>query len=167
VYNFIPDAKQTIPKAESAMSYEERNAVSGILVCCVTWAVMLTVLLRKTAEGRFDGQAGLVQWGQAVLWLIAIGIAIAIVMTILFNIAYAIISGEKKPDFLRDERDTVIGLRGIQATLIVITTGIVAAFAALAMGAAILTVLNMILAACALSSFASDVTKLVLYRRGL
>jgi hypothetical protein len=99
--------------------------------------------------------------------LIAIGIAIAIVMTILFNIAYAIISGEKKPDFLRDERDTVIGLRSIQATLIVITTGIVAAFVALAMGAAILTVLNMILAACALSSFASDVTKLVLYRRGL
>jgi hypothetical protein len=67
VYNFIPDAKQTIPKAESAMSYEERNAVSGILVCCVTWAVMLTVLLRKTAAGRFDGQAGLVQWAQAVL----------------------------------------------------------------------------------------------------
>ncbi len=149
------------------MSYEERNAVSGILVCFVTWAVMLWVLLQKSAAGLFEGNAGLVLWAQAVLWLMLLGIGIAIVMTILFNIAYAIISGEKKPDFLRDERDTLIGLRGIQATLIVITIGIIGAIIALALGKSILFFLNMILAACALSSLASDVTKLVLYRRGV
>lgn len=149
------------------MSFEERNAVSGILVCFVTWAIMLTVLLQKSAAGVFEGIAGLEHWARAVLWLMLIGIAIAIVMTILFNIAYAIITGEKKPDFLRDERDTLIGLRGIQATLIVITIGIVGAIVALAFGASALLVLNMILCACALSSFASDVTKLILYRRGV
>ena len=148
------------------MSFEERNAVSGILVCFVTWGVMLSVLLQKTAAGLFDGSAGLEHWARAVLWLMLIGIGIAIVMTILFNVAYAVITGEKKPDFLRDERDTLIGLRGIQATLIVITVGIVGAIVALAFGTSILAVLNIILAACALSSLASDVTKLVLYRRG-
>lgn len=148
------------------MSFEERNAVSGILVSFVTWVIMLTVLLRKSAAGQFDGSAGLVLWAQAVLWLILIGVALAIVMTVLINIAYAIISGEKKPDFLRDERDTLIGLRGIQATLVVLSTGIIFAFIALAFGTSILTVLNLILAACALSSFASEVTKLILYRRG-
>ena len=148
------------------MSFEERNAVSGILVCFVTWGVMLSVLLQKTAAGLFDGSAGLEHWARAVLWLMLIGIGIAIVMTILFNVAYAVITGEKKPDFLRDERDTLIGLRGIQATLFVITVGIVGAIVALAFGTSILAVLNIILAACALSSLASDVTKLVLYRRG-
>ena len=148
------------------MSFEERNAVSGILVSFVAWGIMLSVLLRKSAAGLFEGSAGLMHWAQAVLWLILIGIAVAIVMTILFNIAYAIISGEKKPDFLRDERDTLIGLRGMQATLVVLSTGIVFAFIALAFGTSILTVLNMILGACALSSFASEVTKLILYRRG-
>ena len=148
------------------MSFEERNAVSGILVCFVTWGVMLSVLLQKTAAGLFDGSAGLEHWARAVLWLMLIGIGIAIVMTILFNVAYAIITGERKPDFLRDERDTLIGLRGIQATLIVLTIGIIGAIVALAFGTSILAVLNIILAACALSSLASDVTKLVLYRRG-
>ena len=148
------------------MSFEERNAVSGILVCFVTWGVMLSVLLQKTAAGLFDGSAGLEHWARAVLWLMLIGIGIAIVMTILLNVAYAIITGERKPDFLRDERDTLIGLRGIQATLIVLTIGIIGAIVALAFGTSILAVLNIILAACALSSLASDVTKLVLYRRG-
>lgn len=148
------------------MSFEERNAVSGILVCFVYWVIMLTVLSRKSAAGLFDGSMGPQLWAQAVVWLILIGIAVAIVMTILFNIAYAVITGEKKPDFLRDERDTLIGLRGMQATLIVMSSGIVGAFSALAWGASVVTALNVILAACALSSFASEVTKLVLYRRG-
>ena len=149
------------------MSFEERNAVTGILVCFITWVIMLTVLLRKSAAGQFDGSAGPQLWAQAVLWLIVIGIAVAIVMTILFNIAYAVITGDKKPDFLSDERDTIIGLRGMQATSIVISTGIVGAFIALAWGASVLMVLNLIFAACALGSFASEVTKLVLYRRGV
>jgi hypothetical protein len=149
------------------MSFEERNAVSNILVCFVTWAVMLTVLIKKSAAGLFAGANGLEHWAQAVLWLILIGIGIAIVMTILFNIAYAIITGEKKADFLRDERDTLIGLRAMQATLIVINIGIVSAIIALALGASILAVLNMIFAACALSGFVSEVTKLILYRRGI
>ncbi len=149
------------------MSFEERNAVSGILVGFVTWAIMLTVLLQESAAGVFEGSAGLEQWARTVLWLILLGIGLAIAMTILFNIAYAMITGEKKPDFLRDERDTLIGLRGMQATVIVLTTGIVGAFIALAFGVSILVVLNLILAACALSSFASEVTKLALYRWGL
>jgi hypothetical protein len=149
------------------MSFEERNAVSGILVSFVTWAIMLTVLIQKSNAGLFDGAAGLEYWARSVLWLILIGVGIAIVMTILFNIAYAIITGEKKPDFLHDERDTLIGLRGMQATVIVMTTGIIAAIIALAFGTTVLVVLNIIFAACALSSFASEVTKLVLYRRGV
>jgi ABC-type multidrug transport system permease subunit len=149
------------------MSFEERNAVTGIFVSFITWAIMLTVLLQKSAAGMFEGAAGLEHWARSVLWLILVGIGIAIVMTILFNIAYAIITGEKKPDFLSDERDTLIGLRGMQATLIVITSGIICAIAALAIGASVLQALNIILAACALGSFASEVTKLILYRRGV
>lgn len=149
------------------MSFEERNAVSGILAGFVAWAIMISVLMQKSAAGQFEGSAGLTVWAQSVLWLILIGIAIAIVMTILFNITYAVITGEKKPDFRRDERDTLIGLRGIQATLVVITLGIIVAIVALAIGAPILVFLNTILAACALSSLADCVTKLILYRRGV
>jgi hypothetical protein len=149
------------------MSFEERNAVSGILVCFITWAIMLTVMLQKSAAGLFDGPSGPEQWARAVLWLMLIGIGVGIVMTILSNIAYVALTGEKKTIFLRDERDAVIGLRGIQATLIVMTIGIISAIAALAWGTSVITTLNIILAACVLSSFASNVTKLILYRLGV
>ncbi len=149
------------------MSFEERNAVSNILVSFVTWAIMLIVLMKKSAARMFAGAGGLEHWAQTVLWLILIGIGIAIVITILFNIAYAMITGEKKTNFLRDERDTLIGLRAMQATLIVINIGIVAAIISLALGASILAVLNMIFASCALSGFVSEITKLILYRRGI
>ncbi len=148
------------------MSFEERNAVTGILAGLLSCAVMLVVLVQKSGAGVFDGPDGLMHWARTVLWLIVFGIAIVIVMTILFNIAYAILTGEKKPDFLSDERDTLIGLRGIQATLVVLSAGIVMAFIALAFGVPVLTALNIVLAACAVSSFASEVTKLILYRRG-
>ncbi|MFA9231278.1 MAG: hypothetical protein ACEQSU_11105 [Microgenomates group bacterium] len=148
------------------MSFEERNAVSGILVGFVSWGIMLWVLGQNSAAGVYSGALGPMLWARAVLWLIAIGIAMAIVTTILFNIAYAVITKERKPDFLSDERDILIGLRGMQATLIVISAGLVGAITALAFGASVLTALNMIIACCALSSFASELTKLFLYRRG-
>lgn len=148
------------------MSFEERNAVIGIFAGLVSCAVMLTVLLQKSGAGAFAGPDGLEHWARTVLWLIAIGIVLVIVMTILVNIAYAMITGDRTPVFLRDERDTIIGLRGTQATLVVLSAGIVIAVIALAMGVQVLTALNIILAACALSSFASEVARLILYRRG-
>jgi hypothetical protein len=149
------------------MSFEERNAVSNILVSFITWAIMISVLMKKSAAGMFDGAGGLEHWAQTVLWLILIGIGVAIVITILFNVVYAMITGEKKTNFLRDERDNLIGLRAMQANLIVITVGVISAIIALAYGTSILAVLNMIFASCAVSSFVSEITKLILYRRGI
>ncbi|WP_309663533.1 hypothetical protein [Tabrizicola sp.] len=148
------------------MSFEERNTVSGILISVISWGIMITVLARNAATGLYDGPDGPMLWARSVLWLILICIGIGIAMTILFTICYAIVTGDKRPTMLRDERDDLIGLRGIQVTLIVISIGIVAAIAALAYGLPILVALNMILAACALGDLAGMVTKLVLYRRG-
>lgn len=148
------------------MSFEERNAVTGILACFVTWGIMLSVLVRNYAAGVYDGDAGLVLWAQAVLWLILIGIGLSILGIIGFNIAYGVMTGEKKLSMLADERDNLIGLRGIQATLFVLSIGIITAIIALACGVQVFVVLNIILVSCALSSLAGCVTQLVFYRRG-
>jgi hypothetical protein len=148
------------------MSFEERNTISGILISLVSWGIMITVLARNTASGLYDGPDGPMLWARSVLWLIVICIGIGIAMTILFTICYAIATGDKRPTMLRDERDNVIGLRGTQATLVVMSIGIVAAIIALAWGLPMLVMINMILAACALGDLAGMLTKLVLYRRG-
>ena len=148
------------------MSFEERNTVSGILISLISWAVMITVLARNTAAGLYDGVDGPMLWARSVLWLILICIGIGIAMTILFTIGYAIVTGDKRPTTLRDERDAVIGLRGTQATLVTLSTGIVGAIATLAYGLPLLVALNVILASCALGDLVGTLAKLILYRRG-
>ena len=148
------------------MSFEHRNAVVGILVSFISWGLMIAVLGQNTLAGSYDGPHGAQLWAQAVLWLILISVGIALVMTILFNIGYALISGEKDLSAAMDERDKGIALRGMRTAQAVMATGIVLAIVFLAFGGGLVAFLNMILAVCALSGLASEVTKVFLYRRG-
>lgn len=148
------------------MSFEERNTVSGILISLISWGIMVTVLSRNWAAGIYHGEDGLMLWARSVLWLMLICIGVGIAMTILFTIGYAILTGDKRPTTLTDERDHLIGLRGMQATLIVISIGIIAAIGTLAYGLPVLIMLNLVLVACALGDLAGNIVKLVLYRRG-
>jgi hypothetical protein len=148
------------------MSFEERNAVTGIITGLVVWGIMIVVLGQNTAAGVYDGSSGTQAWAQDVLWLILIGIGLAIVGTVVFNIGYVLVTGEKIQGITADERDKGIGLRAMQAAHIVMATGIVLAIAYLAFGGALIVFLNGVLAVCALASLASEVTKLFLYRRG-
>jgi hypothetical protein len=149
------------------MSFEHRNAVVGILVSFISWGLMIAVLGQNTTAGLYDGPTGPQDWARAVLWLIAISIAIAIAMTVLFNIGYAALTGEKDFSTAKDERDRIIALRAMQVAQIIMGAGIVLAIVYLALGGGLVAFLNAILAVCAISSLGSEVTKLVLYRRGL
>ena len=148
------------------MSFVKRNTISGVLISLIGWGVMTTALARNTASGLYDGADGPMLRARSVFWLVLICIGIGIAMTILLTIAHAIVSGDKRPTTLRDERDGFIGLRGMQATLVALSSGIVAAIGALAYGVPRMVALNAILAACALGDLAGTLTKLVLYRRG-
>lgn len=149
------------------MSFEERNAAVGVLVSLIAWGLMISVLSARHAAGVYDGADGPMLWARTVLWLILTCVGIAIALTIVANVLYALVTGERNPGFGKDERDNQIGLRGLQVTLIITSFGIIAAFGALAWGVNVLTALNMILAACALGDMAGSLTKMILYRGGL
>jgi len=148
------------------MSFEERNAVVAILSSVIAWGMMISVLGQNTLLGIYDGPLGPQAWARTVLWLILISIGITIAATVLFNIAYALVTGEHVMDGSRDERDKGIALHGIRAAQIVMATGIVLAIVYLAFGGGLVMFLNLILAVCAVASLADEVVKLYLYRRG-
>lgn len=148
------------------MSFEHRNAIVAILASFLSWGLMITILGQNTLAGTYDGPLGPQTWARSVLWLILISIGIAVVMTILFNIGYAMLTGDKDLSVVKDERDKGIALRGMQAAQIIMATGIVLTIVYLAFGGGLIAFLNMILAVCAVSGLASEVTKLFLYRRG-
>ena len=86
------------------MSFEHRNAIVAILASFISWGLMITILGQNTLAGTYDGPLGPQAWARSVLWLILISIGIAIVMTILFNIGYAMLTGDK---------DLSVGLDGL------------------------------------------------------
>lgn len=148
------------------MSFEERNAVVAILSSFFAWGLMIAVLGQNTLAGAYEGAGGAQAWARTVLWLILISIGIMIAATILFNIGYAIVTGERNLSAHTDERDKGIALRGMRAAQVVMATGIVLAIVYLAFGGQMVMFLNLILAVSAVAGLASEVVKLYHYRRG-
>lgn len=90
-----------------------------------------------------------------------------IAVTILFSILFAIAANEPKPSFVVDERDRLIELRGMQAFFATFMFLFFAAMLALSLGTAPVTVCFLIVLAMFIGSVTDDITKLILYRRGL
>lgn len=148
------------------MSLGEREALTGFLSMSVSILLFWWRLGGQFEAGLFEGAEGLVHWARQVLILIAISIGVAIAVTILFTILYAIVTGDQKPSGLRDERDRGIELRAMRLGMWVLSFGLVAMIADLAMGGSAFRALNLVLAACALSELVKDGFKILLYRRG-
>ncbi len=149
------------------MSSGERDAYSSLLSSLI-YAVMFYLRISGQYEaGLFDGPDALQIWARSILWLILFGIGIAIAVTILFTILYVIVTGEKKPSDLKDERDWSIEVRGTRIATVIISIGLVAAIMDLAWGgASAIRALSIILIGCSVSEMIKSLFKIYRYRRG-
>jgi hypothetical protein len=148
------------------MSHEERNTWVAM---ATNLAVSLYVVLRLralAAEGALAGDEGLQVMARTILWAIPVAIVLTIVLTILFNIVFAIATRDENPDFTVDERDRLFRARAMTVTLVVMSGGVIAAFAALAFGWSALVGFALIYAGCALGDFAGNALRLYTYRTG-
>ena len=84
----------------------------------------------------------------------------------LFNIGYAIVTGNPKPSFLVDERDHLFDRRSSTAVVICAGGGFILAVVALAFGWSAFIGFNIIYFAMALGSLSADIIKFISYRRG-
>jgi len=148
------------------MSYEERNTIVALFTNLSVMTLLTLRLLSLHQGGAFAGPAALELWAQNVLWIIPASIVAAIILSILFNIGFAIVTREKNPDFVVDERDKAFGIKAMQTTIVVASAGFIGALGALAMGWQALIAFNIILGAFALGDLSGNVLKLFLYRRG-
>lgn len=149
------------------MSFGERDAITSLLTTILVVAMFYFRIASQSDAGLFDGPDGLMIWARSVLWLILISIGVAIAVTIGFTILYVILTGERKPSGLRDERDRMIETRGMRVGTVIISIGIVAAIMDLAWGgASALRAFNIILIGCSVSEIGKNLFKIVCYRRG-
>lgn len=144
------------------MSSDERNTYVSLLSSLLINAYMIWRLVDMFGAGTLSGPDALQIWARMVLWVIGA----AIVLTILFNIVFAIATGEKSPQFLSDERDRVFEVRGMGATTLVMIFGFIGAIVALALGQTPIFAFIQLYFSLALGSLAGDLVKLASYRHG-
>lgn len=148
------------------MPYQDRNNIVSILVNLAVTGYVIRQLIAMQADGMFDGPDAVNVWARMVVWVIPVAIVATIAGTILFNIFYAIITGNQKPSFLVDERDRMFERRGIVAVVICCALGFIITVIGLAIGWSALVGFNIIYFSMALGSMAGDAVKFISYRRG-
>lgn len=148
------------------MAYQEKNAVISLLSTLLVFGVYFFKIFEFSQDGRFDAPDGMSFLAKAILVLIAGGIVTMIVLTILFNILYAIVTREENPSFVVDERDRSIELRGSQIGQYLFGAGFVGSMIAMAMGEPPILIFNLIMASFAFSSVGESLIRIALYRRG-
>lgn len=146
------------------MSFEERNALIGIVTDLLVIALFVWQITTNSAAGAFDGPDAFATWARLVLTMIVVSIAASIAITILINIALRLITGQKMPAHLVDERDHQIRLRGAQFTLLLTSGVFLGGVGLMALNHSLFTVLNVMLSAFAVGTLTGSVTKLALQR---
>ena len=105
-------------------------------------------------------------WGKSFLYLIPIAIVVQIVIHIVFAIANRIITQEDMPDFT-DERDKLIELKSIRISHWLFIIGFMLAMGSLAIGMKPYVMFLTLISSGFLSSLASEVAKIIYYRKGV
>ncbi|SMY08512.1 hypothetical protein [Flavimaricola marinus] len=149
------------------MSHTERNTLVSILTSLLINSYVIIRLINMYGSGALDGPDATQVWARMILWTIAAGIVLTVVLIILANILIAIVERGENTGFIVDERDKVFEIRGNSVTMLFAAIGFVGSIVALAMGFEALTVFVMIYFSFALGSLAGDLVKIASYRAGV
>jgi hypothetical protein len=105
-------------------------------------------------------------WGKSFLYLIPVAVVVQIVIHIMFAIANRIITQEDMPGFT-DERDKLIELKSIRISHWIFILGFMLAMGSLAMGMKPYVMFLTLISSGFLASLASEVAKIIYYRKGV
>jgi hypothetical protein len=149
------------------MSYQEKN----ITVSLVTHLLIVGYYLVNLFQMQQAG--GLVSTRVFSLWVIVIAAAIivniigSILTNILLSIVHAIKTGtEQEERFIEDERDKLIGLKGVRASYITFSVGVLLAMLTFVFGQPPLVMFSLIIFFSIAAEIIGDISQIYLYRRG-
>lgn len=149
------------------MSYQEKSVTVSLFSSLLILGYFLINISRMYfGEGLVSGQvfrlAGIV---------IAAGIIVNITANILTNIILSIVHAirtgkEEQERFIEDERDKLIGLKGIKFSYIVFSVGVLLAMISFVIGQPPLVMFSLIVLSGLVAEIIGDMVQIALYRRG-
>jgi len=143
------------------MVYHERAAWAGLIASIITIAAYIILII----DGADGGPLTAVDWWPLMLWSIAGGI----VLSILLTIGWGIVAGMRDRDgaTASDIRDRDIGRMGgraEQAFLVIAGLGVIVLCA---FGAHVFWIANTMFLGFAVAAFIGGIARVIAYRRGL
>ena len=150
------------------MSYQEKN----ITVSLVSFLLIVGYYLVNVVQMLQQG--GLVPNRLYSLWAVVIiaGILINIIGSILTNILLAILHairtrGKEEERFIEDERDKLIGLKGVRVSYVTFSIGVLIAMLTFVFGQPPLVMFSAIIFFSIVAEIAGDISQIFLYHRGV
>lgn len=142
------------------MVYHERAAWSGLISTVIALGVYVALLTHAS-----DGDITRVDWLAPMLWSTGTGIALSILISILWGIAAGMRDRESATaSDIRDRDISRMGGRVEQAFLVIAGLGVIALCA---FEADLFWIANTMFAGFAISSFVGGIARVIAYRRGL
>lgn len=148
------------------MGHQEKQSIVSIIGSVLVIGFYSLYVYRNYIQADMELLNDFQFWGKSFLYLIPIAIVIQIVIHIVFAIANRIITQEDIPNFT-DERDKLIELKSIRISHWIFILGFMLAMGSLAMGMKPYIMFLTLISSGFLSSLASEVAKIIYYRRGV
>jgi quinol-cytochrome oxidoreductase complex cytochrome b subunit len=149
------------------MSYQEKSVTVSLFSSLLILGYYLTSIFRMYfGGGLVSGQvfrlAGIVI-GAAII----VNIAANILTNIILSIIHAIRTGKEEEErFIEDERDNLIGLKGMKFSYFVFSVGVLLAMITFVVGQPPLVMFSLIVLFALVSEIIGDIVQIALYRRG-
>lgn len=146
------------------MTHTERNTLIAILINIGIILTFGSRLWSLHQTGAFDAANGLSVWAKTVLWMIPVSIVATIVGTILFEVLFAIVTRNPKPELITDERDHQISIFGMRVTMVVASAAFITSVIGMALGWGAIGALSMILGGFAFGDLFGNLARVARYR---
>lgn len=147
------------------MGHHEKQSIVSIFGSVLVIGFYSLYVYRNYIQADMELLNDFQFWGKSFLYLIPVAIVVQIVIHILFAIANRIITQEDLPD-ITDERDKLIELKSIRISHWIFVIGFMLAMGSLAMGMKPYVMFLTLISSGFVASLASEVAKIIYYRRG-
>ena len=149
------------------MSYQEKNITVSLASYLLIVGYYLVNLFQMLRGGELVSARLFGLWATVILATIIVNIIASILTNILLTIVEAIKAQKyEEPRFIADERDKVIELKGIRASYIMFSVGVLVSVLAFTFGQPPLVMVSLIIFFAITAEIVGDISQIYLYRSG-
>ena len=149
------------------MTYQEKNIAASLVIFTLILGFYLTRVFQMIQSDSFNLTNMVRLWATVIV----LGIVVTIIGTILTHIGSGIIQAIKTREEpviedIQDERDQLIDLRGTRVAYFAYSIGVLLSMLTFAFGQPPLVMFSLLILSGLVAQISSDISRLVLYRRG-